>query len=87
MEKRKIEEASDACGVPYQMILRFIEEEWIRPSNSDGPLLDEEDIARIHFIWELYEDFGVNDEAVPIILHLVDQLNRIHLELKKFQIH
>ena len=30
----------------------------------------------------IQQEFGVNDEAVPIILHLIDQLNRIRLEVK-----
>lgn len=38
------------------------------------PLLDEEDLARAKLIRELQEVFGVNDEAIPIILHLLDQL-------------
>lgn len=53
------------------------------PRTLQQPLLDEEDIARARLIWELQKEFGVNDEAVPIILHLIDQLNRIHLEAKE----
>lgn len=87
MEKRQLSEASEYCGVPMEMIMRFIEEEWITPINCEEPILDEEDVARIRLIWELHEDFGVNDESMPIILHLIDQLNRMHLELEKFRIH
>jgi chaperone modulatory protein CbpM len=32
------------------------------------------DVARAHFIRDLKADFGVNDEGVDVILHLVDQL-------------
>jgi chaperone modulatory protein CbpM len=87
MEKRQIEEASKLCGVPSEIITRLIEEEWILPVDLDAPYFDEEDIARIRLIWELHEEFGVNDEAMPIILHLIDQLNRMHLELERFKIH
>lgn len=85
--KRKIEEASDYCGVPRDLILYFIQEEWIRPTDFETPILDEEDVARVKLIWDLKENFGVNDEGIPIILHLIDQLNLMHLELKKFRIH
>jgi len=44
--------------------------------------LDQEDIARARLISDLKFIFDVNDSAVPIILDLVDQLNRMHLELK-----
>ncbi len=85
MEVRKIEEASRFCNIPSHMILHFINQEWIRPSDLATPALDDEDVARIELIWELYSEMGVNEEAMPIILNLLDQLNRIHLELKKLQ--
>jgi chaperone modulatory protein CbpM len=87
MEIRKIEEASIYCGIPKEIIQHFIEEEWIHPLDFNTPALDSEDVARIQLIWELHSELGVNDEAMPIILNLIDQLNRMHLELKKFQIH
>lgn len=87
MEKKHLEDASKYCGVPCEIITRFIEEEWILPVDQATPFFDDEDLARIKLIWELHEDFGVNDEAMPIILNLLDQLNRIHLELERFRIH
>lgn len=87
MDIRRIEEVSEYCGVPREIIIRFIEEEWIHPLDIDTPALDAEDIARVRLIWELYSDFGVNEEAIPIILNLIDQLNRMHLELEKYRIH
>jgi len=87
MERKQIEDASKICGVPCEIITRFIEEEWILPVDQTTPFLDSEDMARIKLIWELSNEFGVNDEAMPIILHLLDQLNRMHLELERFRIH
>lgn len=87
MEYRKIEEASEYCGVPREIIIKYIEEEWILPKDALTPVLDDEDLARVRLIWELFSEFGVNDESIPIILHLLDQLNRIHLELEKFRTH
>lgn len=87
MERKQLEDAAKLCGVPCEIITRFIEEEWILPVDHTTPFLDSEDIARIKLIWELHQEFGVNDEAMPIILHLLDQLNRMHLELERFRIH
>lgn len=56
----------------HKLILTYIERCWIAPDSSE---LDHEDQARIHLIQELQNVFGVNDEAVPIILHLIDQLH------------
>lgn len=87
MEIKKIEEASEYCGVPIELIVHFIQEEWIQPLDIETPALDAEDVARVQLIWELYSEFGVNEEAMPIILNLIDQLNRMHLELEKYRIH
>lgn len=81
----RIDEVCRYCNINEDLIIRFVNEEWVFPRESDQLGFDEEDLARIHLIQELREDFGVNDEAVPIILHLIDQLNRIQLELKRSQ--
>jgi chaperone modulatory protein CbpM len=80
--RRKLEEASELCRVPQEIIIHFIEERWISPVDVEHRMLDEEDVARVQLIWELKQEFGVNDEAVPLILHLIDQLNLMHLRLK-----
>lgn len=76
--RRKIEDVSNLFGIPSEIIISFINEEWISPIDEELLMLDEEDIARINLIHELREDFGVNDEAIPIILHLIDQLNALN---------
>lgn len=83
MDKKHIEDLSRDCGVPSEVIIEFIESEWIRPLDLEAQIFDQEDEARIKLIWELKEEFGVNEEGIPIILHLLDQLNCLHLELHK----
>lgn len=63
------------CEIEEEQLVRFVTEEWILPRERDALQFDEEDLARILLIQELRMDFGVNDEAVPVILHLIDQLN------------
>jgi len=82
-----LNDATNKVGLSPEVIIRFIDCEWITPAernlNWQDQTLDEEDLARAGLIRELQEIFGVNDEAIPIILHLIDQLNRIHLEIYK----
>jgi chaperone modulatory protein CbpM len=59
-------------GLERSEIISFIQKEWILPPETE--ILDEEDVARIRLIRELKDDFGVNDEAIPLILHLLDRL-------------
>lgn len=77
----KISEVSEITGLEETRIVSWIEREWISPPRED--LLDEEDIARIRLIEELLEDFGVNEDAIPLVLHLVDQLYCLHEEQRK----
>jgi chaperone modulatory protein CbpM len=73
--RRRIEEVCIMCGTSEEIVMRFIQEEWLIPIDREHITFDEEDVARIHLIIDLKNQFGVNDEAVPIILHLIDQLN------------
>lgn len=66
------------CGIDEPRLIKYIEERWIFPgedSQADEQGYDEEDLARARLVADLQEVFGVNDAAVPIILHLIDQLN------------
>ncbi len=78
----EISEAANHCGIEAEEILQFISFEWIQPMEIEKLLLDEDDLSRIRLISELKNKLGVNNEAVPIILHLVDQLNHLHLGLR-----
>lgn len=67
-----IAEASEMTGVDRSIVVIFIQREWISPASEDE--LDEADIARINLIHELQAKMGANEESIPIILHLLDQL-------------
>lgn len=84
-EKKRLSEVAQALNLDPQMIVEYISWSWVVPIEEQGPHFDEEDLARIRFIQELREDFLVNDEAVPIILHLVDQLNQYQAELRRLR--
>lgn len=74
-------------GFEEAVIISFIEREWLVPEAA--PLdesewaLDDEDLARARLIIELREELGVNDESIPIILHLLDQLHALRALAKK----
>lgn len=60
-----------------------VREAWVCPACDEaGPLFDDADIARLQLICDLIEDFLVNDEAVPIILSLVDQVHGLRREVR-----
>lgn len=53
----------------------WVDEGWLAPSRATGKwTFSEIDLARTRLIQDLTRDLGVNDEGIPIILSLVDQL-------------
>ena len=54
----------------------WIEAGWLRPSeNHSEREFCNIDMARARLIANLRADLGVNDEAVPIVLDLIDQIH------------
>jgi chaperone modulatory protein CbpM len=70
----KITEVIESYELNEVLICDCIEREWITPCDCEERLLDKEDIARILLIKDLKEIFEVNDESIPVILHLIDQI-------------
>jgi len=62
----------------------WIEAEWLVPI---APKLDFSDaeLARVRLIQDLKVDFGVNDEGISIILHLLDQLHGLRCLVQDIQ--
>ena len=74
----KLSEASRQCGISIEEITLWVEEGWIvpqrRPKTPKMADLDDADLARLRLIADLTGRMGIDREAVPVILHLIDQL-------------
>ena len=81
MKTFTLKEASDFTGLDRTLIEKWIAEEWVSPTAPES--LDQEDIARLRFIHELQHDFGLNEAAIPLVLHLVDQLCHFQERLRR----
>jgi chaperone modulatory protein CbpM len=79
----QIREACDVLGLDKTYVVHCIQSHWVTLAEPAREELDDEDIARVKLIFELQNEFGVNDEAIPIILHLLDQLYAVHSYVKK----
>jgi chaperone modulatory protein CbpM len=65
-----------SAGLEVQTLEFWIEQQWLVPDRtSDEVIFSDTDVARAHLIRDLKGDFGVNDEGIDVILHLVDQLH------------
>ena len=60
----------------------WIEQSWVLPVEEKGRFLfDEADVARVRLIAELNRDLGVNEEAVPVVLRLLDHVHSLRRAL------
>jgi chaperone modulatory protein CbpM len=79
------------AGLQLQTLEIWLDQRWLVPDQTSAEItFSETDVARAHLIRDLKSDFGVNDEGVDVILHLVDQLHglrgafaQLHRNLKE----
>jgi chaperone modulatory protein CbpM len=70
------------AGVQVQTLDLWLEQRWLIPDQtSAGMNFSDVDVARARLIRDLKTDFGVNDEGVDVILHLLDQLHGLRRAL------
>ncbi|QPF86148.1 hypothetical protein IC762_07570 [Bradyrhizobium genosp. L] len=74
------------AGLEVQTLEIWIEQQWLVPDQTESePSFSEADVARAHLIRDLSGDFGVNDEGIDVILHLVDQLHGLRRAFAQLQ--
>ena len=62
-------------GVQRPELERWVLNEWVKPDDGNGEYdFGEIDVARAHLIRDLRDDLEVNEEALPVVLLLLDQL-------------
>ena len=70
--------------LPAAEVERWILEAWVLPENADGVyVFHEVDVARVQLIVELKRDMAIDDEAMPVVLNLLDQLYALRRRLKR----
>lgn len=64
-------------------LVSYIEAELVIPLRTDsGPVFRQIDIARLELLCELNEQFELEEEAIGVILSLIDQLHGVRSELR-----
>jgi len=62
----------------------WIEQHWVLPVEESGDFyFDEADVARVKLIAELRNDLGVNEDAIPVVLRLLDQVYSLRRALSE----
>ena len=62
----------------------WIDRRWVQPEPRAGGDwdFDDLDVARVRLIYDLHRDIGVDDDAVPLVLSLLDQVYELRGKLK-----
>lgn len=69
--------------VELHELRQWIAEGWVRPASGDsGPVFDDLDVARIRLVCDLRTDMSLSDDAVPVVLSLLDQVHGLRRELR-----
>ena len=70
-------------GVGDDELRRWIEERWVRPeSGAQGYVFHEVDVARVRLIRELRYELLIDEEAMPVVLQLLDQVYSLRRRLR-----
>ena len=81
-----IEQVVAEIKVDQGEIVSWIERSWVLPSEAGGGyLFDEADLARVRLIAELRRDLEVGEEAMPLVLRLLDQVYTLRRALHELQ--
>ena len=60
----------------------WVAQGWIKPADEAAPGYSEADLARASLICNLQDELGFDEEDVPVLLNLIDQIHGLRAELK-----
>jgi chaperone modulatory protein CbpM len=61
----------------------WVREGWVRPARGEaGPVFDDIDVARVRLLCELRKDMSISRGTLPVVLTLIDNLNRTRRDLR-----
>ena len=71
-------------GLERRELTRWVENRWVLPErNGETWVFHEVDVARVELILEIRRDFAVDDEALPVVLGLLDQVYSLRRQMRR----
>jgi chaperone modulatory protein CbpM len=65
-------------------LARWIENRWVLPERRNQTwIFHEVDVARVELILEIRHEFAIDDEALPLVLGLLDQVYDLRRQLRR----
>ncbi|HUZ72561.1 MAG TPA: chaperone modulator CbpM [Stellaceae bacterium] len=70
-------------GLEATVLERWIGERWVLPETEGGAyVFHEVDVARVRLIVEMRRDLALDEEAIPVVLRLLDQVYALRRRLR-----
>jgi chaperone modulatory protein CbpM len=80
---RTLHDVAAEIGVTVEDLSVWVERRWVLPTRCDDDLaFDEADRARIRMILDFHRDLAIDDEAMPVVLDLLDRLHAARAKLR-----
>jgi chaperone modulatory protein CbpM len=71
-------------GLDRKELMRWVENRWVLPERQDQTwLFHEVDVARVELILEIRQEFAIDEEALPVVLGLLDQVYELRRQLRR----
>ena len=71
-------------GLERGELVRWVENRWVLPEEAGGRwVFAEVDIARVELILHVRHEFAVGDEAMPVLLGLLDQVYSLRRQMAR----
>lgn len=69
--------------VSVRRLRLWVRKGWIAPAaGTGGPAFDHADLARVRLVCQLKDEFNLNEDAVSLVLSLMDQVYGLRSELR-----
>ena len=77
------EQVARECGIAVEQLTVWVDRRWVRPEPSGADVgFTEADRARLRMIVEFQRDLAIDDDAMPVVLDLLDRLYAARAQLR-----
>jgi chaperone modulatory protein CbpM len=71
-------------GLDRRELMRWVENRWVLPERREQTwIFHEVDVARVELILEIRHEFAIDDEGLPLVLGLLDQVYDLRRQLRR----
>jgi len=72
------------CRIERMVLETWIERRWVLPTTEGGGyIFSETDVARVELICDLSREMALDDEAMAVVLPLIDQVYGLRASLRR----